>query len=126
MLYTKENDSNNNFYLKELSKLSASKRGKYRFSMIHYNQEFEKELYVVLFKEFSDNPKFAVIKGDNVEILEKFPEKNNFYKDIEYFVNSFEFKELKGEYEILKIKEIRKNEKVEDNEEQSLNKEEIN
>ena len=46
ILYSPINDPNNNFYMQELSKLSAMKKGKYIFIMIHYFTEI-KNTYIL-------------------------------------------------------------------------------
>lgn len=76
-------DPNNDFYLKELSKISVIKGGKYLFIMIHFENEIEKKYYKRYFKNYSTQPKFAAIKGmKTMRILEQFPEKENFSKII--------------------------------------------
>jgi len=119
ILYSPISDPNNNFYMQELSNLSAMKKGKYVFIMIHYFTEIEKYLYFLIFNEkIDDQPKFGVMKGKEKKILmEQFPKKEIFTKKILNFVDKYESEEFKEEIN-------KKNEEVEKEEEEEKDKEE--
>jgi len=95
ILYTEISDPNNDFYKEQLSKISTYKKGKYFFIIIHYFTEFEIRLYSMFFNEKNDQPKFGVKKGNIKKFIEKFPKKENFFKNILDFVDKYEFEENK-------------------------------
>ena len=108
--------------MKELSKISDEKNGKYPFIMIHYDNEFEKKLYTLFFDEYSDQSKFIAIKGKEKKIMEQFPENENFALKIKEFVNKYEFEEKKKEEE----EKEKKKEKGKKDENKTDNKENEN
>ena len=122
ILYSINSEPNNNFYLKELSKISDEKNGKYPFIMTHYDNEFEKKLYTLFFDEYSDQSKFIAIKGKEKKIMEQFPENENFALKIKEFVNKYEFEEKKKEEE----EKEKKKEKGKKDENKTDNKENEN
>ncbi len=121
ILFTPINDPNYDFYKEKLSYLSQYKNGKFIFIMIHFYIEWEKYLYSLIFGEKSDNePKFGVMKGiEKKIIMQQFPKKENFEKEIADFVDNHESKLMLEEINnnITKNKEIEKkeDEKVEKN-----------
>ena len=114
--------------MKELSKISDEKNGKYPFIMIHYDNEFEKKLYTLFFDEYSDQSKFIAIKGKEKKIMEQFPENENFALKIKEFVNKYEFEEKKKEEEEKENKKEKgkKDENKTDNKENENKNEENN
>ena len=94
ILYSEASDQNNKFYMKELSKISSLKKGKYTFIMINYISEFDKRLYSLFFTEKNDQPKFGYKKGNKKELMKQFPEKGNFSKQIKDFVDKHEHEEF--------------------------------
>jgi len=95
ILYSEASDPNYNFYKKELSKISYEKDGKLTFIIIRFNKEFEKYLYSLCFDKYSTKSLFGALKGEKTKLMETFPEKNNFYNEINVFVSDYECKEMK-------------------------------
>ena len=96
ILFTPVNDPNYNFYKQKLSDLSIAKKGKFTFIMIHYYTEWDKHLYSYIFGiKNNDEPKFGFIKGKEKKIImEHFPKKENFDKEISDFVDKCESEEI--------------------------------
>lgn len=96
VLYSEKQDNNNQFYFEMLGKISEkknSKTRKYRFVLLHYEEEIEKNIYFKLFGNKNVSfPQFAFIKGEKIEILQKFPIKEKLLEEIENFIQTIEIK----------------------------------
>ena len=117
------NKEDENFYLGELKNISKEYKGQYHFALLQRKEPIERKIYTKVFKgKIVEFPKFALINGDNIDIIDEF-DKKKLIEEIKKKVESFEIKEdFKNEKEMEEAK--KKEEEIKRKEEEEIKRKE--